>query len=189
VIRLNLLPWREERRRERKQQFQRQLGLMSVLGLSVVLAGYVINAGHISQQEERNQLLSTENAKLDIRLREIQQLQAQIAGLNARRAAVERLQNGRAYPVRLLDELATRVPQGVALKSLKQTDKLTLNGVAQSNARVSELLRALHTEVNWLGWPELGEIKSANLGQGRDAKKVVEFNISLKQHASEGAQK
>jgi len=171
VIRLNLLPWREERRRERKQQFQRQLGLMSVLGLSVVLAGYVINA------------------KLDIRLREIQQLQAQIAGLNARRAAVERLQNGRAHPVRLLDELATRVPQGVALKSLKQTDKLTLNGIAQSNARVSELLRALHTEANWLGWPELGEIKSANLGQGRDAKKVVEFNISLEQHAPKETQK
>lgn len=189
MIRLNLLPWREDRRRERKQQFQRQLGLMSMLGLSVVLAGYAINAGRISQQEERNQLLSTENAKLDTRLREIQQLQAQIAGLNARRAAVERLQNGRAFPVRLLDELATRVPQGVALKSLKQTDKLTLNGIAQSNARVSELLRALHTEANWLGWPELGEIKSANLGQGRDAKKVVEFNISLEQHAPKEAQK
>ena len=101
--------------------------------------------------------------------------------MNARRAAVERLQSGRTYPVRLLDELATRVPQGVALKSVKQTDKLTLSGIAQSNARVSELLRALNTEATWLGQPELGEIKSATLGQGRDAKKIVEFSISLQQ--------
>jgi type IV pilus assembly protein PilN len=105
--------------------------------------------------------------------------------LNARRAAVERLQSGRTYPVRLLDELATRVPQGIALKSVKQTDKLTLIGVAQSNARVSELLRALNTDITWLGQPELGEIKSANLGQGRDAKKIVEFSISLHQRTPE----
>ncbi len=185
MIRLNLLPWREERRRERKRQFQRQLGLMSLLGLSVVLAVYVINASYISQQEERNQLLSSENAKLDTRLREIQQLQQQIAALNARRSAVERLQNGRTYPVRLLDELANRVPQGVALRSLKQTDKLALNGIAQSNARVSTFLRALHTDPDWLGRPVLGEIKSANIGQGRDAKKVVEFSISLEPHTAE----
>jgi len=185
MIRLNLLPWREDRRRERKQQFQRQLGLMGALGLSVVLAVFVINASCIGLQEERNQLLSAEIAKLDVRLREIQQLQQQIAALNARRAAVERLQSGRTYPVRLLDELATRVPQGVALKSVKQADKLTLSGIAQSNARVSELLRALNTDVTWLGQPELGEIKSANLGQGRDAKKIVEFSISFQQRKPE----
>ncbi len=185
MIRLNLLPWREDRRRERKQQFQRQLGLMAVLGLSVVLAVFVINASYIGSQEERNQLLTAENTKLDIHLREIQQLQQQIAALNARRAAVKRLQSGRTYPVRLLDELATRVPQGVALKSVKQTDKLTLSGIAQSNARVSELLRALNTEGTWLGQPELGEIKSATLGQGRDAKKIVEFSISLQQSTPE----
>ncbi|NDC08776.1 MAG: fimbrial assembly protein [Oxalobacteraceae bacterium] len=168
MIRLNLLPWREERRRERKQQFQRQLGLMAVLGLSVVLAVFAINTRCIGLQEERNQLLSTENAKLDVHLREIQQLQQQIAALNARRSAVERLQSGRTYPVRLLDELANRVPQGVA-----------------SNARVSELLRALNTDAAWMGQPELGEIKSANLGQGRDARKIVEFSISLEQRTTE----
>ena len=185
MIRLNLLPWREERRRERKQQFQRQLGLMAVLGLSVVLAMFAINTSRISLQEERNQLLNAENAKLDVHLREIQQLQQQIAALNARRNAVERLQSGRTYPVRLLDELANRVPQGVALKSVKQTDKLTLSGIAQSNARVSELLRALNTDAAWMGQPELGEIKSANLGQGRDARKIVEFSISLEQRTTE----
>lgn len=185
MIRLNLLPWREERRREHKQQFQRQLGLMAVLGLSVVLAVFAVNASSIGLQEERNQQLSAENAKLDVHLREIQQLQQQIAALKARRAAVERLQSGRSYPVRLLNELATRVPQGVALKSVKQTEKLALNGIAQSNARVSELLRALNTDAAWLGQPELGEIKSANVGQGRDAKKIVEFSINLEQRTPE----
>ena len=179
MIRLNLLPWREQRRRERKQQFQRQLGLVSVLALSIVLAVFLANAGRIAIQSERNQLLSKENALLDASIREIKQLEQQIASLNARRAAVEQLQNGRAYPVRLLDELAHRVPQGIALRLLKQSDGLMLNGVAQSNARVSEFLHGLDDLASWFGQPELVEIKSANLGQGRDSKKVVEFSIRL----------
>lgn len=179
MIRLNLLPWREQRRRERKQQFQRQLGLVAALALSVVFAVFIANARTIAAQEARNHLLSSGNAKLDIQIREIRQLEQQIAVLNARRAAVDQLQTGRAYPVRMLDELVTRVPQGVALRSIKQADGLTLSGVAQSNARVSEFLRALDSSAEWLGQPELGEIKSANFGQGRDAKKVVEFNIRL----------
>jgi len=179
MIRLNLLPWREQRRRERKQQFQRQLGLVVALALSVVLAVFLVNAGRIAIQSERNQLLSKENALLDSSIREIKQLEQQIASLNARRAAVEQLQNGRAYPVCLLDELAHRLPQGVVLRSLKQSDGLLLNGVAQSNARVSEFLHVLDDRASWFGQPELGEIKSANLGQGRDSKKVVEFSIRL----------
>lgn len=179
MIRLNLLPWREQRRRERKQQFQRQLGLVAVLALSVVLAVFLANAGQIAIQWERNQLLTKENAQLDASIREIKELEQQIASLNARRLAVEQLQHGRAYPVRLLDELARCVPQGVALRSLKQSDGLVLSGVAQSNARVSEFLHALDDHASWFGQPELGEIKAANFGQGRDAKKVVEFSIRL----------
>lgn len=185
MIRLNLLPWREQRRRERKQQFQRQLGLVAVLALSVVLAVFVANLQTIAAQEARNQLLSSENAKLDIHIREIKQLEQQIAALNARRAAVDQLQTGRAYPVHMLDELATRVPQGMALRSIKQSDGLTLGGIAQSNARVSEFLRALNGSADWLGQPELGESKSANLGQGRDVKKIVEFSIRLEPRVPE----
>ena len=109
MIRLNLLPWREQRRRERKQQFQRQLGLVAALALSVVFAVFIANARTIAAQEARNHLLSSGNAKLDIQIREIRQLEQQIAALNARRAAVDQLQTGRAYPVRMLDELVTQI--------------------------------------------------------------------------------
>jgi type IV pilus assembly protein PilN len=185
MIRLNLLPWREALRRERKQQFQRQLGLVAVLALSVVLAIFMVNAGLLNAQIERNQLLTAENAKLDASIGEIKQLETHIAALNARRIAVDHLQTGRGFPVRMLDTFATRVPQGIALKSIKQTDALALSGVAQSNVRVSEFLRGLDEVADWLGQPELSEIKSANLGQGRDAKKVFEFSIRLLPVAAE----
>ena len=183
MIRINLLPWREQRRYERKQQFHRQLGLVAVLALSVVLAIFLTNARHIAAQDARNQLLGNENVKLDIHIREVQQLEQQIAALNTRRMAVDQLQRGRAYPVHLLAELVRQVPQGVALRSVKQSDGITLNGVAQSNARISAFLHALQSSAEWLGQPELGEIKSASLGQGRDAKKIVEFSIKLEPQA------
>ena len=150
MIRLNLLPWREQRRRERKQQFQRQLGLVAVLALSVVLVVFLANAGQIAIQWERNQLLTKENAQLDASIREIKELEQRIASLNARRLAIEQLQYGRAYPVRLLDELAHRVPQGVVLRSLKQSDGLLLNGVAQSNARVNPMRGSLSSCMYWM---------------------------------------
>ncbi|MFM7670917.1 MAG: PilN domain-containing protein [Betaproteobacteria bacterium] len=179
MIRLNLLPWREALRRQRKHQFQRQIGLVAALGLSVVLAIFMVNAERLHAQTERNQLLTTENAKLDTRIGEIKQLENQIAVLNARRATVDQLQTGRGFPVRMLDTLASRTPEGIALKSIKQTDALAITGLAQSNARVSEFLRGLDDVADWLGQPELSEIKAANLGQGREAKKIFEFSIRL----------
>jgi type IV pilus assembly protein PilN len=99
MIRLNLLPWREALRRERKQQFQRQLGLVAVLALSVVLAIFMVNAGLLNAQIERNQLLTAENAKLDASIGEIKQLETHIAALNARRIAVDQLQTGRCRSI------------------------------------------------------------------------------------------
>lgn len=189
MIRINLLSWREQRRNERKQQFQRQLGLVAVFALSVVLAIFIKNAQQTAAQDARNQLLGDENAKLDHYIREVQQLEQQIAALNMRRMAVEQLQLGRTYPVRLLADLAQRVPQGVALRSVKQSGSITLSGVAQSNTRISEFLQALESSAEWLGQPELGEIKSASLGQGRDVKKIVEFSIRLEPQAHDQKQK
>ena len=179
MIRLNLLPWREERRRERKHQFKRLLGLAVTLGLVIVLAVYAINSGRIALQEARNHTLKSENDALDASLREIRNLKQQLAALDARRASVERLQASRKAPVHLLDELVNRVPQGVMLKSVKQAERLSIAGYAQSNGRVSELLRSLDAGAEWLGQPELVEIKSANLGQGRDARRVFEFTVAL----------
>ncbi len=182
----NLLPWREERRLRRKQEFVRWLALAALLGGTVVCAAFVVNTGRIAVQHERNQRLEAENAALDQRIREIRSLQQDIDALNARRASVERLQAGRIVAVHLLDELAQRVPQGVVLRSLKQADGLLLSGHAQSNARVSELLQALAGQSRWLGNAELIEAKAGTAGQGRDARRVVEFAISIGVPAASG---
>lgn len=179
MMKLNLLPWREERRRERKRQFKRLLGLAGTLGLAIVLAVFAFNGGRIALQEARNQMLTAENAALDASIREIRNLKQQIDALDARRVAVQRLQASRNGPVHLLDELVERVPQGVMLKSFKQAERLSLSGYAQSNGRVSELLRSLDAGAQWLGQPELVEIKAASLGQGRDARRLFEFTIAM----------
>lgn len=175
----NLLPWREERRQRRKQEFIRWLALAALLGAAVVCAVFIVNAGRLVVQRERIQRLETENAALDQRIREVRTLQQDIDVLNARRASVERLQAGRVVAVHLLDELVERVPQGVVLKSLKQTDSILLTGHAQSNARVSELLQSIGGQSRWLLNPELVEVKSGVTGQARDARRVVEFAISV----------
>lgn len=174
----NLLPWRDARRRERRRQFMSLLGLTAVLALVMIIAGFVYNQRQLAQQQERRQLLTAEIALLDVRIGEIRRLRDQVAALTARRDAVQRLQQARLTPVRFLDELVSRVPQGVMLKSLQQNERITLSGYAQSGARVSELLRAL-ADLALVSAPELVEIKAAVLGQGRDARRVFEFSIAM----------
>ena len=185
MIAFNLLPWREAQRREQKRLFNGLLVLSALCGLMVVLLVSAVNAAQLSTQNSRNALLQSENRLLDNQLREIKGLRQDIDALKARQHAVESLQSDRARPVHVLDELATRVPSGVALKSIKQTDHLVLTGLAQSNARVSELLRNLSQPSPWLGKAELVEIKAATLGQGKEARKVYEFNVTIA--ASQGA--
>lgn len=182
----NLLPWREERRQRLRQEFRRLLALAALLGGTVVFAVYALNAGRLAVQYDRNQRLERENAALDQRIREVGNLQREIDALNARRASVERLQAGRMVAVHLLDELAGRVPEGVVLKSLKQTDRILLSGHAQSHARVSELLHALGSQPRWLGHPELVEVKAGSSGQARDARRFVDFTVALDGPAAAG---
>ncbi len=174
----NLLPWRDARRRERHRQFRSLLGLAGALGLAVVLAVFVLNQRRLAQTDDRHQLLSAQIALLDARIGEVRMLREKIAALIARREAVRDLQRARAAPVRFLDELAERIPQGVMLKSVQQAGRITLAGFAQSGARVSALLQALSGGAA-VSHPELVEIKSATLGQGRDARKVFEFTIAM----------
>lgn len=179
MIAFNLLPWREAQRRERKRLFNGMLVLSGLCGLIVVLMVGAFNAAHLSKQQSRNAMLQSENTILDSRLQEIKNLRQDIDALKARQNAVENLQSNRSLPVQLLDELTNRVPSGVVLKSIKQTDHLALTGLAQSNARVSELLRNLAESSSALGQAELVEIKAASLGQGKEARKVYEFNVSI----------
>lgn len=180
MIRINLLPHREEKRKLRKQAFAALLLLGGLAGAMVValVGGYF--ASYLSSQEQRNQFIKAENARLDVQIKEVAGLKQEIEALKARQQAVEDLQGDRNQPVYLLDELAQQVPEGIYLKSFHQDgQRVRLNGYAQSNERVSELLRNLGNRSPWLEKPDLIEIRSVGLGQGKDAKRVFDFIVNV----------
>ena len=181
MIRINLLPHREMRRERRKKDF---IGLGIFCGILSAGACFLMVtfiAQMISAQNARNEFVKAENTKLEVQIKEISTLRSEIAALKARQQAVENLQSDRTLPVHLLDELVKRVPEGIFLKSIKQDDlKVTLVGVAQSNDRVSELLRQLSYNTPWLEKPELVEIKASILGDktAKEPKKAFEFSLT-----------
>ena len=190
MIRINLLPHREEKRKQRRQAFIAMLALSALVGgiILMVIAGVIGN--NISNQAARNTLIKNANAKLDAEIKEIASLRQEIEALKARQQAVEDLQSDRNQPVHLLDELVKQVPEGVYLRSFKQeAQRVVLNGYAQSNERVSELLRNLSNSSPWLEHPDLIEIRSTGIGQGKDAKKVFEFtiNVGIKRESNKDA--
>lgn len=179
MIRINLLPHREEKRKQRKKEFVAMLLLSAIVGALIVIAVGGYFASQLSEQEQRNNFIKTENARLDEDIKEVASLKQEIEALKARQQAVEDLQSDRNQPIYLMDELAQQVPEGVYLKSIKQDgQRVLLNGYAQSNERVSELLRNLGNNSPWLERPDLIEIRSVGIGQGKDAKKVFEFSIN-----------
>ncbi len=176
---INLLPWRDALRRERRRQFHALLLLAALTGLALVLMLSAFHARQLSVQESRNTWLRAENLKLGSQLAEIRQLDQSLAMLEARRATVEGLRHSRGQAVQLLDALANRVPEGVALRSVRQAERVTLIGWAQSNARVSGLLRQLQDMPGMAGTPELVEVKAVTTGQGRDARRLFEFTLAM----------
>lgn len=175
MIRINLLPHREEKRKARRQQFYAVSGLIAVLaGLIVVMVHGVIS-GYISQQESKNDFLKKEIAVLDKDINEIKRLKEQTDALLSRKRVIESLQTNRAEAVRLFNELARQVPAGVYLKAIKQTGaKVNIQGYAQSNARVSTLMRNLEASP-LLESPNLLEIKASTVGNRR----LAEFNLDV----------
>lgn len=180
MIRINLLPHREEKRKRRKEAFLRLLALAGVSGLAIVIAIGGIIASQIASQNQRNDFIKAENAKLDAEIKEIASLKEEIDGLKARQQAVEDLQSDRNQPVYLMDELVKQTPEGIYLRSFKQEgQRVALTGYAQSNERVSELLRNLGNNSPWLERPDLVEIRSATVGQAKDMKKVYAFTVNV----------
>ncbi|MFA9215515.1 MAG: PilN domain-containing protein [Sphingomonadaceae bacterium] len=178
MIRINLLPHREEKRKQKKAAFFALLTLGGIVGIGVVLLVGGYNARAISIQNERNKEIKTAIVGLDKKIAEIATLKQEIEALKARQQAVEDLQGDRNQPVYLMDELVKQTPPGVYLKGFKQEgQKVTVQGFAQSQERVSELLRNLAGVSPWLEKPDLIEVRSTGLGQGKTAKKVVEFNM------------
>jgi len=179
VIRINLLPWREARRKAQRQHLGVLGGMVAVLGLLIVGAVHLTIAGYIAVQSDRNEFLKRENVRLDKEIEEIKKLKSEIAALLARKQIIERLQADRAQAVYMLQELVQQVPDGVYLKAIKQTGlKINMVGYAQSNARVSTLMRNFAASP-YLENPDLVEIRAVNVSN----KRVSEFNmnVSLKQ--------
>lgn len=178
MIRINLLPHREEKRRQRKAAFVALMVFAALVGVGIVLLVGGYNARAIAVQEGRNGELKTAIAALDGKIRQIATLKQEIEGLKARQQAVEDLQGDRNQPVYLLDELVRQTPPGVFLKAFRQEgQRVTINGYAQSQERVSELLRNMSSASPWLERPDLVEVKAGTIGQGKTARKVVEFSV------------
>jgi len=145
MIRINLLPHREEKRKERRQQFYVTVGLMLALGGAVWLLVHMVNAGDLERQDGRNRRFQSDIAALDREIEEIKDLRGQIDRLLARKQVIETLQSNRAETVHLFNELATRMPPGVFITAVSQSgSRITLKGYAQSNARVSNLMSSLN---------------------------------------------
>ena len=180
MIRINLLPHREAKRKQKQAAFYALLALGAAAGVAVVLAVGAYNARQLSAQEERNLVLKQANAGLDKQIAEIKTLKEEIEALKARQQAVQDVQGDRNQPVYLLDELVRQTPEGMHLKTLKQEGRrVVLTGYAQSQERVAELLRNLSGHSAWLERPELVEVKAVTLAQSKTGRKVVEFTLSV----------
>jgi len=182
VILINLLPHREARRLARRRHLFLGVALSAVSGVGLVAAGLSGLTQMTFVQEERNAYLQTEILRLDGQIKDIASLRAEIDALKARLKSIEDLQTDRNIPVHLLNEVARLVPEGLHLKSLVQTGAdVVLTGVAQSNERVSELLRNVSLNGEWLERAELIEVKS-NLAEVtvRERGRVYEFSVRLK---------
>jgi len=178
TIRINLLPHREQKRAARQRQFIGLAITLAVLGLSVVGLVHFFLATKIEDQESRNKLLKTEIAKLDDQIKEIDKLREQTQALLSRKQVVETLQSNRTDAVHLLDQMVRQLPDGIYLKSLKQTGtKVTIVGFAQSNARVSTLMRNIDASP-WLQQPELVEIKAVTSPNVKDTR-INEFILNF----------
>jgi type IV pilus assembly protein PilN len=181
VILINLLPHREERRKRRKAAYFAGLGVAAGAGLAVVGAWYLVLQQMTSVQQERNAFLSTEIKKLEVQIKDIATLRAEIEGLKARQKAVEDLQIDRNVPVHVLNELVKQTPEGVYFTTVKQDGQtLSVSGVAQTNERVSEFLRNTANSSEWLVKPELVEIKaSSGVTANRERKRLFDFSVRL----------
>ena len=178
MIRINLLPHREQKRQARQRQFVSLAIGLAILGLAVVLLVHVIFGAQIENQNSRNALLKTEIGKLDEQIKEIDKLREQTQALLARKQVVETLQSNRTDAVHLLDQMVRQLPDGIYLKSLRQVGtKVTMVGYAQSNARVSTLMRNIDSSP-WLQQPELVEIKSVPSPLNKDLR-VSEFTLNV----------
>ena len=173
MAKINLLPWRAERRKQRQKEFYTMLGGTALVAGVLAFGVVKFYDNLIANQEDKNVYLREQITTLDSQIKEIEALDKKKAELLARKAVIEQLQANRSQMVHLFDELVRTIPDGVRLNSIKQTgDTLTLDGVAQSNARVSSYMRALEGS-GWMTKPDLSVIEA----KGGD--KTLPYNFAL----------
>ena len=181
MILINLLPHREAARKRRVELFNVSLGVAFLVG--GLLAGLIFlwYQAQIMGQQEKNQILQSEITKFNVQIKAIAGLEAEIAALRARQQAVEDLQADRNLPVHLLTQLVQQTPDGVYIVTMRQENQsVTLQGVAQSNERVSELLRNLGNNTPWFSKPELVEIVAGTVAlTPREQRRVANFTIRV----------
>jgi type IV pilus assembly protein PilN len=185
MIKINLLPHREAKRQQQKKDFYSLLMLFGIVGVLIIILVGSFYSVQIAAQNEKNNFIKAENQELDKKIAEVATLKQEIDALKARQQAVEDLQGDRNQPVFMLSELIKLTPEGVYLKTLKQNgQRVELVGVAQSSERVADFLKNLSDQTKplvspWFHQPTLNEIKGVTMGQGRDARRVAEFSMSV----------
>lgn len=191
MILINLLPHREAARKRRRETFQATMLASALVGLVIAGGIYWWFQMQIEEQQGKNQFLQTEIKVLEGQIKEIATIEEEIAALRARQKAVEDLQSDRNLPVHLLSELVQQLPDGVYITTLKQTNQtVAMQGMAQSNERVSEMLRNLSNNTPWLSKPELVEIVASTVSlSSRDQRRVAAFNLRFQLMRSSEAQK
>lgn len=191
MILINLLPHREEARKRRKEAFQATMFGSLLLGLAIAGAIYWWFQIMITDQQNKNAFLQQEIKVLEGQIKEIASIEDEIASLRARQKAVEDLQSDRNLPVHLLTELVKQLPDGVYVTAIRQAGQtIAMQGMAQSNERVSELLRNLASNTPWLAKPELVEITASTVAlTSRDQRRVSSFNLRFQLVRASDAQK
>ena len=182
MILINLLPHREAARKRRREVFYVLLGLSAAVGVVISVAFFLWFSTAITIQQKTNAAIDAEIKVLENQIKDIAGLETEIAALRARQQAVEDLQSDRNLPVHLLTELVNQLPDGVYITKMVQADQqVSINGIAQSNERVSELLRNLANNTPWFTKPELVEIVAGMVPvTPREQRRVANFSIKVK---------
>jgi type IV pilus assembly protein PilN len=181
VILVNLLPHREEARKRREQQFKTSMLLALLVGLAVCVLIWAYYKAKIAFQNERNERIEQQIGKLDEKIKNIATLRGEIAALQVRQQAVEDLQADRNLPVHLLEELVKQMPDGTYITSIKQQGAdVTIDGVAQSQERVSQLLTNMGSRSEWFAKPDLIQIQAKNESiSAKESRRVYAFSMKL----------
>jgi len=176
MAKINLLPWREQRREQQRKEFLAVLGAVAAAGVLVLLIGHLLVNGQIDYQNERNQYLKTHITALDKQVAEIKELQTRRNQLIDRMKVIQDLQGTRPVIVRIFDEIVRTLPDGVYFRGMERTGQtITIRGTAESNNRVSSLMRRLDAS-DWFSEPTLKGVK-ANPSFGEQAN---DFDLTVK---------